>query len=83
MKKLVKKTAENANTFWEKQRFELSNTNLNAAISALELIGKHSSVQAFSQKVEVNHTNHLEQILNERCKAVEDAAAKRKLELVD
>jgi hypothetical protein len=48
------------------------------AIRALELIGKNTSVQAFSKKVEINHTHYLEQKLNERSKAVEKAAISRK-----
>jgi hypothetical protein len=76
--KMIKKKNENDNTIYEIERYELCNTNLTAAIRALELIDKHTSVQAFSQKVEINHTHHLEKILNVRCNAVERAAAERK-----
>jgi hypothetical protein len=76
--KMIKKKTENDNTIYEIERYELCNTNLTAAIRALELIDKHTSVQAFSQKVEIHHTHHLEKILNVRCNAVERAAAERK-----
>jgi hypothetical protein len=49
---------------------------------ALQLIGQHKSVQAFSQTVEHNHTHTLENRLAARSKAIEKAAIKRNLELV-
>ena len=50
---------------------------------ALELIGRHTQVQAFSITVEHTHTHRLEQRLAARSKAIENAAIKRKLELVE
>ncbi len=50
---------------------------------ALELIDRNYVVQAFLEKAEVSHVHYLEEVLNRRLKAMENAAAKRKLELVD
>jgi hypothetical protein len=52
------------------------------ARQALQMIGQHKSVQAFSQTVEHNHTHTLENRLAARSKAIEKAAIKRNLELV-
>ena len=49
---------------------------------ALQLLGQHKSVQAFSQTVEHNHTHTLENRLAARSKAIEKAAIKRNMELV-
>jgi phage terminase small subunit len=44
------------------------------AVKALELIGKHTTVQAFQENVEHTHTHRLEQALQARQKAVERKA---------
>ncbi|MDH3636730.1 MAG: terminase small subunit [Gammaproteobacteria bacterium] len=50
--------------------------------AALELIGKNTGVKAFQDSIEIGHTFKLEQMLNDRIKAIEVAADQRKLELV-
>ena len=45
------------------------------AVKALELIGKHTSIQAFQDNVEHTHTHRLEQALAARQKQVESKAA--------
>ncbi|RLA58379.1 MAG: hypothetical protein DRR04_11090, partial [Gammaproteobacteria bacterium] len=80
--RIVEKQYEDGSTYCETERYELCNTDLRAALRALEMIGKHIAVQAFSQKVEVTHTHHLEQLLAKRASQVEQAA-NRKLELVE
>jgi len=75
--KLVEKTDESGSIFFEKQRFELCNTNLSVANQILLTIGRNKSVGAFQDNVEVNHTDRLERILNERQKKVEAAAVVR------
>jgi len=57
--------------------------NPQVAKAALELIGRHTQIQAFSVKVEHSHTHRLEQRLAAKSKAVEKAALNRKLELVE
>ena len=57
--------------------------NPQALGKALELIGRNRLMQVFQDSDEVEHVHYLEEILNRRGKAVEDAAAKRELELVD
>jgi hypothetical protein len=51
--------------------------------AALELIGRHTRVQAFRYTVEHTHTHRLEQRLAAKSKAVEQAALERKLALVE
>ena len=60
----------------------LSQFNPQALGKVLELIGRNRLVQAFQDSVEVSHTHHLEELLNERMKQVEAAAAARQLRLV-
>ena len=55
---------------------EVKDFNSNRVKSALELIGKNIGVQAFRENVNVDHTFHLEKLLNERGKAVEARLAK-------
>jgi hypothetical protein len=81
--RIVEKQGENGNTTYETEYVELRKTDLGAAIRALEMIGKHMAVQAFSKKVEVSHTHRLEQALARRGKLVEDAVVGQKLELVE
>ena len=50
------------------------------ARQALELIGRHTSVQAFQDNVEHKHTHRLEQALARRGKAVEARAEARTIE---
>lgn len=45
------------------------------AVKALELIGKHTSIQAFQDNVEVTHTHRLELALAKKQKQVEDKAS--------
>ena len=49
------------------------------AKASLELIGRHTSVQAFQDNVEHNHTHRLEQRLAARSKQVEEKAAQRSI----
>ena len=49
------------------------------ARQALELIGRHTSVQAFQDNVEHTHTHRLEQALANRTKQVERKAEQRQL----
>jgi hypothetical protein len=60
-------------------------TNFNPAgvKGALELIGRHTRVQAFKDNVEHTHTHRLEQALACKSKEVEQAALDRKLALVE
>ena len=51
--------------------------------AALELIGRHTQIQAFRDTIEHTHTHVLEQRLAARSKAIEQAATNRKLELVE
>jgi len=51
--------------------------NPQVAKAALELIGRHTQVQAFKENVEHSHTHRLEQELARKGKQVEDAAARR------
>jgi hypothetical protein len=50
------------------------------ARQALELIGRHTSIQAFQDNVEHTHTHRLEQALARRSKLVEAAADARIIE---
>jgi hypothetical protein len=68
--------------FGERIDLEVQEFNPSGVKSALELIGKNIGVQAFQENVNVDHTSHIEKLLNERSKAVEAAAAKRQLALV-
>ena len=81
--RIVEKQDENGKTTYETEYVELRKTDLGAAIRALEMIGKHMAVQAFSKKVEVSHTHRLVQALARRGKVVEDAAVGQKLVLVE
>ena len=81
--RIVEKQDEDGNIVCKTELVELRKTDMRAAVRALWLIGKHTAVQAFSQKVEVKHTHRLEQILAKRSKQVEELAANRKLELVE
>ncbi len=67
----VRKVVENLRQF-----------NPQALGKALELIGRNRLVQAFQDSVEVSHAHHLEEMLNERTKQVEAAAAALQLLLV-
>ena len=49
-------------------------TNLPIARQALELIGRHTSVQAFQDNIEHTHTHYLEQALSKRTKVIEGRA---------
>ena len=80
--RIVEKQDEDGNIVCKTELVELRKTDLRAAVRALWLIGKHTAIQAFSQKVEVKHTHRLEQILAKRSKQVEERATNRKLELV-
>ena len=80
--KLVKQAGENVNTIYAKERNELCSTDLSMAIRALDLIGRNRAVQAFQDSVEIEHVHYLEEILNRRGKAVEEAAEARRLRLV-
>lgn len=71
-----------AMVFGTKVKHTLKTFNPNAVKSALELIGKNITVKAFQENVEVTHNFDLEQLLNDRSKAVEKAAADRKLAVV-
>jgi hypothetical protein len=53
------------------------------ARQALELIGRHTQVQAFRDTIEHSHTHRLEQRLAAKSKAVEKAALERNLALVE
>lgn len=44
------------------------------ATKALQMIGQHKDIQAFTQTIEHNHTHHLEQRLAARSKAIEGRA---------
>ena len=68
--------------FGDRIKYTSKEFNPNAVKSALELIGKNITVKAFQENVEVTHNFDLEQLLNDRSKAVEKAAADRKLALV-
>ena len=57
--------------------------NPQALGKALELIGRHTQVQAFNVKVEHSHTHRLEQALARKSKEVEKAALERTLVLVE
>ncbi len=57
--------------------------NPQALGKALELIGRHTQVQAFRDTVEHTHTHRLEQALARRSKEVEKAALERTLVLVE
>jgi hypothetical protein len=57
--------------------------NPQALGKALELIGRHTQVQAFKDNVEHTHTHRLEQRLAAKSKAVEKAAFERNLALVE
>ena len=61
---------------------QLRQFNPQALGKALELIGRNRIVQAFQDNVEVGHTHRLEEMLNQRSKQVESAAATRQLRLV-
>ncbi len=74
----VQKQDENGNTYFETKYYELYKTDLRAALRALWLIGKHTAIQAFTQKVEVNNTHRLERALARRAKQVEEASIKQK-----
>jgi phage terminase small subunit len=63
--------------------FHVRRFNAQAVGKAIELMGRNCVVQAFQESVEVSHVHYLEEALNRRLKDVEDAAAKRKRELVD
>jgi len=56
---------------------ERRDINLTVASKALELIGKHTSVQAFQDNVEHTHTHRLEKALQARQKQVERKALNR------
>jgi hypothetical protein len=56
---------------------ERRDLNLTVASKALELIGRHTTVQAFQDNVEHNHTHRLEKALQAKAKQVEAAAANR------
>ena len=51
--------------------------------AALELIGRHTRVQAFKDTIEHSHTHRLEKALARRGKEVEQAALERMLALVE
>jgi phage terminase small subunit len=51
--------------------------------AALELIGRHTRVQALKDTIEHSHTYQLEQRLAVKSKAVEKAALERNLKLVE
>ncbi|MCP4331654.1 MAG: hypothetical protein GY785_03270 [Gammaproteobacteria bacterium] len=51
--------------------------NPQVAKATLELIGKHTRVQAFRENIEHTHTHRLERALARKGKQVEDAAARR------
>ena len=51
--------------------------------AALELIGRHTRVQAFRDTIEHSHTHRLEQALTRKSKEVEKAALERTLVLVE
>ena len=51
--------------------------------AALELIGRHTQVQAFKDTIEHKHTHRLEQALARKSKEVEKAALERNLVLVE
>ena len=56
---------------------EKRDINLAVASKALELIGKHTSVQAFQDNVEHTHTHRLEKALQAKAKQVERKAIDR------
>jgi hypothetical protein len=60
-------------------------TNFNPAgvKGALELIGRHTRVQAFKDTIEHSHTHRLEKALARKSKEVEKAALERNLVLVE
>ena len=51
--------------------------------AALELIGRHTRVQAFKDTIEHSHTHRLEKALARKSKEVEKAALERNLALVE
>ena len=59
------------------------NFNQAGVKAALELIGRHTRVQAFKDTIEHSHTHRLEQALARKSKEVEQAALDRKLVLVE
>ena len=67
----------------ELRTIERREYNPQVARQALELIGRHTQVQAFKDTVEHSHTHRLEQALARRSKEVEKLALERKLELVE
>lgn len=56
---------------------ERRDVNLTVASKALELIGKHTAVQAFQDNVEHTHTHRLEKALQAKAKQVEHKAMNR------
>jgi phage terminase small subunit len=67
----------------ELKTIERREYNPQVARQALELIGRHTQVQAFKDTVEHSHTHRLEQALALKSKQVEKAATQRTLELVE
>ena len=67
----------------ELRTIERREYNPQVAKAALELIGKHTQVQAFRDNVEHTHTHRLEHRLAAKSKAVEKAALERNLVLVE
>jgi phage terminase small subunit len=67
----------------ELRTIERREYNPQVAKAALELIGRHTQVQAFRDNVEHSHTHRLEQALARKSKEVEKAALERKLVLVE
>ncbi len=64
-------TGEERVTFRERRDYDPA-----TARAALQLIGQHRDIQAFSQTIEVSHTHHLEQRLAARSKAIEGRATR-------
>ena len=67
----------------ELRTIERREYNPQVAKAALELIGKHTQVQAFRDNVEHTHTHRLEHRLAAKSKAVEKASLERNLVLVE
>lgn len=61
----------------ETRAVEKRDLNLTVAGKALDLIGKHTSVQAFTEVVEHTHTHQLVERLNARTKMIEQRAAQQ------
>ena len=78
---MVSKENEESTKEYTKIRNELCNTNLAMMGKALELIGRNVAVRAFRDSLEVNHTENLEKMLNDRGKALE-AGARERMKLV-